>query len=332
VCLVGRVQGPYGPVGKIWMYDGTRPPPTAVSIEGADRYATNLATSRASFAAGSCDTIIGAVKAPVILVAGDVLRADIRTEMLRVTQGKTTKRIYILGSTGAVSAAMESSIKTALGAPSATRIYKRLQGTTRYGTAQAVAGEVKARLGGAFGKKAFVATGRDFPDALLAGPVAFDRRMPILLVNTAVDASLIATIRSIGASDVVIIGSTTAVNPTIETQLKSLLGAGHVTRPCAAADRYAQGVAVADWASATHGFGWDRIGVATGENFPDALGASVPQGLARTSLLLTPKLTLNAGVRTALTARKADISIVRFFGSVNAVSQPVRDAVMAAVR
>jgi putative cell wall-binding protein len=131
----------------------------------------------------------------------------------------------------------------------------------------------------------------------------------------------------------VIVGSTSAVSADVATHLRSAVGAGgSVTRPAAGVDRYATGVAVANWATATYGFGWDRIGVATGENFPDALGASVPQGLARTSLLLTPKLTLNAGVRTALTAHKADISTVRFFGSVEAVSQPVRDAVMAAVR
>ncbi len=316
-------------------------------IEGSDRYLTNIATTRASFGTGTCDTLIvatggnypdalgaaalaGAAKAPVVLVAGDVLRGDIKTEMLRLTSGKPKKTVYILGSTKAVSAKMEASIKSAIGAPSSARIYARLQGADRYGTARAVASAVATLAGPR--KTAFIVKGADFPDALLAGPVAFDATMPILLVSTAWDANLGANLRSIGASDCVIIGATSNVNTTIETQLKTLLGSSHVTRPCANADRYAQGVAVANWAASTYHFGWNGVGIATGENFPDALGASVPQGQGRAPLLLTPKLTLNTGVRNALVAHKTEIGTVRFFGGVNAVSQTVRDQVMNAIK
>lgn len=318
-----------------------------VSVEGTDRYGTSIATSKASYATGACDTIIvatgvkfpdalgaaalaGVTRAPVLLVSGTTLRADIKTEMLRVTQDRPVKRIYILGSKDAVTNEMETSIKQALGYPSATRVYKRLQGTNRYLTAQEVAKEVKA-LGGVAGGKVIVTTGSDFSDALLAGPVAFDQKMPIVLVTASLDATTKATITSIGATSAVIIGSTAKVSTVVENDLRILLQ-GNVTRPCAQADKYAQGVAVANWAASTYGFGWDGAGIATGENFPDALGASVPQGLGRAPLLLTPKLTLNTGVKSLLAAHKPQIGTVRFFGSTSAVSQAVRDAVKAVLK
>jgi hypothetical protein len=55
-------------------------------------------------------------------------------------------------------------------------------------------------------------------------------------------------------------------------------------------------------------------------------------GEAGAPLLFTRKTSLPPDVSGALTTHKADVTLVRFFGDVGAVSQSVRDAVEALLR
>lgn len=73
-------------------------------------------------------------------------------------------------------------------------------------------------------------------------------------------------------------------------------------------------------------------GIATGEDFPDALAAGPVLGKAEAPLLFTPKASANAGVLSCLTSHKASISSIRYFGGTGAVSRAARDQIEAALQ
>jgi len=80
------------------------------------------------------------------------------------------------------------------------------------------------------------------------------------------------------------------------------------------------------------GLAWDRLALATGTNFPDALAGGVMQGKSASVLLLTPGTSLNASVASVLTINKGTIHEVRFLGDTKAISAGVRAQVAAALK
>ncbi len=315
-------------------------------IAGPDRYATALAVSRASFAAGSCDTVIistgikypdalgagglaGAVNCPILLVRDTGgLNSYVRSEILRLTQGQPTRKIYITGSSVVVSTQTENDLKALVGSANV----KRLGGPDRFATANLIARELRTVLdtkGIPFSGKAFVTTGMDFPDALLASPVAFSAQRPILLVGrTGLDANLRATITALGVTELQIVGSTTNVSTAVETAMVGMPGVT-VRRIASASDKYAMTVAFATWAQAEEGFTCSDAGIATGDKFPDALAAGPLQGSTKSLVILTPPTYLDSRIRALLEDNYVDAEHVRFLGSTAAVSQAARDAVIA---
>ncbi|MDZ4166682.1 MAG: cell wall-binding repeat-containing protein, partial [Coriobacteriia bacterium] len=118
-----------------------------------------------------------------------------------------------------------------------------------------------------------------------------------------------------------------AVSSVTETQLAAVLP-GTVDRLWGD-DRYATAVAVATYAVDQQGHDWDRVGITTGMNFPDALAGGVAQGKMNSVMLLTRPALLDAHTAAALSVHRAEIDSVTFFGGVNAVTQSVRDAIVA---
>ena len=93
---------------------------------------------------------------------------------------------------------------------------------------------------------------------------------------------------------------------------------------------------MAGWAVARWGFSWSGVGITTGENYPDALGATALQGLACNPLLYAPATNATGPaavtVKAALAAHRFQIASVRYYGSAGALSLPVRDALEAALK
>jgi putative cell wall-binding protein len=270
---------------------------------------------------------------PIILVDGLAAAANTATkaEIVRLTQGQATRTVYIAGSPSVVSTGLATSLGSGLG----TVVVARLAGTDRYGTANEIAKRARILMtskGIAYGGKALMVTGADYHDALLAGPLAYRSRIPLLLVGASVTTALTNTMATVGVNKVEIIGSTTWVPATVATALGTALGASNVTRPCSIADPYAQSVAVADRAVSSYGFSWSGVGIATGENYPDALGAAPVQGRAGNPLLYTQAASATSSVAAALAAHKFQISLLRYFGSTGAVSQGVRNGLEAALK
>lgn len=315
-------------------------------LAGGSRYGTALQISRATFATGSCDSVIvatghnfpdalgagalaGVLDCPVLLVYGKgaSMPGDLKAEIQRLTSAHATYTVYVMGGELAVSKAIENSIRAQLSGETVARV----AGGTRYDTAIDCARRVRD-IAGTPRTDAFLVTGREFADALLAGPVAFAHERPILLTDNSagVNDKVKAALTYLGTSDVAVVGSAATVTAGTVSAIDSHVP-GACTRVAGAANAFQQSVAVADWACDAGLLGWAEIGVATGEAYPDALGAGTCLGTLRGPLLLTHKRTLDVPVSSTLSAHKGSVRRVTYFGGTLAVYQAVRDAVVAAL-
>jgi putative cell wall-binding protein/chitodextrinase len=305
-------------------------PDGAIRVAGSNRYATSVEASKRGFPDGAKTVVIapgsnwpdalggsalaGAVDGPLLLTKPDALPSEVSTEIKRLGATKA----YILGSTAAVSSAVETQLK-GLGLT-----VVRKGGSNRYETARMVADETIRLLGSSYEGHAFVATGLNFPDATGAAPVAAALGRPILLANvTAGTVSLPPAVNK-----VVILGSTAAVPSKVETYLDTTLGSANVDR-LAGANRYDTAARAAQL-GVNAGMRWDGTGLATGLNFPDALSGGAMLGKLNSVMLLTRPDLLSGEARTKLYNNRAVIDTLFIFGDTNAVSSAVEVAAKAA--
>lgn len=163
--------------------------------------------------------------------------------------------------------------------------YIPVAGVNRYETA--VEASKRAFPSGA--DTVVIATGANWPDALGGAALAGTVNGPLLLTDpAAMPAAVEAEITRLGAENAYILGGTGAVSPAVEAKLAGMLGAANVTR-LAGTDRYGTARAVADEVIALRGATFDGTAfVATGANFPDALGASPIAAAKSWPILLAP--------------------------------------------
>lgn len=314
-------------------------------ISGPDRYSTARAVSREAFADNSREAVIistgenypdalgagglaGALECPILLVRKTGgLPSAVRSEIVRLLAIEADVTVYITGDTLSVSAQTEKDLKALVGSGSV----KRLGGKDRYATANLIALEMKRVLdakGIPFSGRAFLTTGLDFPDALLAAPVAYASNSPILIVGrSGADSALRSTITALGVTDIDIVGSTASVPSSVASVLDGMSGVS-VRRVASASDKYAQTRDFAAWACAEEGFVCEDLGVTTGDRFPDALASGPLQGISRSPVVLVPPTWLDSDVAEMLQDNYAEISRVRFYGTTAAVSQVTRDAIL----
>jgi photosystem II stability/assembly factor-like uncharacterized protein/putative cell wall-binding protein len=278
------------------------PPRTFDSVEGAGRYDTAVQASRRAFpASGSADTIVlatganwpdalggaslaGAYGGPLLLTKPDVLSGQVLDEARRLNVG----RVIILGSTRAVSAAVENALKAATVNGHRLTV-SRIGGAGRYDTAARIASatvDAMAPTPWPYDGTAFFATGGNFPDALAASPIAAAYAWPILLVQPNSPSTFTeAAITKLGVKKGYMLGSTRAVSTKVEARLKTLLRS--TPARLAGTTRYDTGIAIAKFGVGS-GLHWDGVAIATGTNFPDALAGGVMQGKLGSVVLLTP--------------------------------------------
>jgi putative cell wall-binding protein len=302
------------------------------SIAGTNRYDTAIKASKQAYPAGAATVVIatgenwpdalggaalaGTVDGPLLLTQTGSLPAPVLTEVKRLK----AKNVYILGGTGAVSAAVQNALDSNL-----SGFVTRIAGTNRFNTANKVADEVIRLQGAEFSGEAFIATGENFPDALGASPLAASAGTPILLAQKDARPYLPAKVRS-----AVILGGTGAVSAKTEAAAKTSLGAADVTR-VGGANRYDTAARIADHGVA-NGMRWDGVGIATGTAFPDALSGGAMLGSFDSVLLLTDPAALSAPAQARLVANKAKIDTLFFIGGTGAVSQGVRNQVVQVLR
>lgn len=312
-------------------------PISQTSVQGNDRYTTNVAVSQAAYPNGADVVIVAtgenwpdalggatlanAVGGPILLTKRNQLPAVVLAEIRRL--GAT--QAIILGGTNAVGASVESVLVNELD------LVRRIGGINRYATAAAIAEACVEALGGTYDGTVLCATGSSFADALAASPLAAAKGWPLVLVGPDGDAGISATLDAIGADNTVILGGTSAVPAKVETALAARFGTGNVER-IAGSDRYATSAAIAQWAVTNAGLGWNNLAVATGENFPDALAGGVLQAVDNSVLLLTMSKGLSKDARACIADNRAEITTVKYLGGQSALSAGVRTAVAGALR
>ena len=317
-----------------------KPPAVVVPVAGAGRVETAIEASKLGFPGGAQHVIVatarafpdalggsalaGGLDAPILLTEPTVLPDAVKAEIGRLG----ASHVIVLGGTGAVSA----EVYGALGAiPGVTKI-ERISGDNRYQTADKIAECTIAEAGAGWDGTAFVATGQAFPDALGASPIAAAQGWPIYLVHpdVATHAALVATMEQDGVDEALILGGIGAVPATLEAQLGAAFGDASVDR-LSGDNRYTTAIAVARYGVDVVGLSWNRLAIATGVDFPDALSGGALQGASSSVMLLAYPGYLHTEVANELTAHSAAISEVRFLGGTGAVPQLIRDAVVEAL-
>jgi putative cell wall-binding protein len=194
----------------------------------------------------------------------------------------------------------------------------RLSGTTRYGTAAAVA--IESAPNGA--STVLIASGEDFVDGLVAGLAAARSEIPLLLVRRdSVPAETLGALARLQPSRIQIIGGPNAVSAGVAQTLTNRTTAT-VTR-IGGSDRYAT---AANLMESAVGSPATTVFLVSGHSFADALGAGAVAANENAAMLLTEPNQLPAATRAAL-AKLAPQRIV-IVGGKAAIS----DEVMTAAR
>jgi putative cell wall-binding protein len=261
----------------------------AVVVSASTKYADALAGAR----------LASATAAPLLLTESDKLTASTGTEVSRVLAPGGT--VYVLGGSGTVSAAVEN----ALVALSPNYTVKRIAGDDRYETAARIADEVAAQAPGTDKAPIYLANGVNFPDGLAVSALAARTGGTVLLTDgatlpAATKAALAA--KDPGATRVVPVGGAAAA-----AAASLPASGGSAARAVVGADRFETAALVAKrFTAAAGGAGSTKVvGVATGDNWPDALVGSAAVGLLGGPLLLTTGPDLAPATLSALAALNA---------------------------
>jgi putative cell wall-binding protein len=185
----------------------------------------------------------------------------------------------------------------------------RIAGTDRYQTAAAI-----SRKGWVSSDYAVLARGDDFADALCAGPLAAKYGAPILMTTPdQLNAAALTEMKRLGVKHLFITGGTGAISAKVETALRAA-GITDIRR-FAGNDRYETSALIAQELTSQTAM------LATGENFPDALSASVPATHSGQPILLTRRNVLPDPVKAYL--QQAGITQTYLIGGNEVVSDGV---------
>lgn len=265
-----------------------------------------IATGRAFPDALTATAPAGHEDGPVLLTDTDRIPLDTQAALTALNPAE----IIVSGGTGAVS----PDVLTELGAFTDGTV-TRLSGEDRYATAAAIATRFEAP------DTVYVATGLDYPDALAAGARAGATGAPVLLVRTdGIPLSTQGALEDLTPGNIVVVGGTGSVSADVMTDLEDYT-TGEVTR-VSGGDRYATAAALSEELTVSE-FGY----IATGEDWPDALGAAALAGhLESPVLLVKPDL---LPLVTTAELERLEAPHLRVVGGTAAVAESVKEALEA---
>lgn len=248
---------------------------------GVTAEGTAVQISKATFTTGA-DTVIIAqanqfpdalagaplaykLQAPILLSPTSGLTEEVRTEIQRLAP----KTIYLLGGTAALSSTIESELRQKYEV-------KRLSGYTAEGTACEIARELGTK------GKAVIASVRHFQDALVISSWAARQGVPILLTEAqALSADTQLTIRELSITQSQVIGGAAVVKPSVMDHLPS-------PQRISGDTAYDTAAAVLQMYPPTT----NKLEIATGENYPDALTGAVRASFYGSMVVLVPTKTI----------------------------------------
>ncbi|WP_299744225.1 cell wall-binding repeat-containing protein [uncultured Rossellomorea sp.] len=230
------------------------------------------------------------MSAPILLTYKNRLPSETLQEIERLQ----AKHIYILGGTGAIDATIESILKKK------KMKITRIGGDDRFQTAAKIASYLPS-------KKAIVANGRNFPDALAVAPYAAKNGVPIVLTEA---STLPSSTKKITDQKVetIIVGGNGVISSGVESELPDTTRYGGINR-YETVRNIIEGLPMEK----------KRAYVATGTNFADALSGSVLAAKENASILLVKKEAIPTPIKSLVNSYDS-FSIL---GGNNAVSSGV---------
>lgn len=322
-----------------WLGEG--PAPTqAMPLQGATRYETAVEVSKQSFPDGADSVVIatgenwpdalagasfaGAVGAPILLVGDatlDMCAKDLPQAVADEIERLGASSAYILGGEKAIAAGVQSDIESITGGDA-----MRFAGMDRYETACVVASETVDALGAGWDGTAFATTGRNWPDALAAAPLAAFAGYPVFLADAdGMSDDTEACMDELGVTGTIVLGGTVAMPLSVTAQMQSL-GIVEIDR-VGGDTRYETAALISQFGVDELGMSFDTLGISTGTRFPDALASGAALGQEGFTTMLTPGTYLHAATMAALESNADDISQIRYAGGMNAVGAAVRAAI-----
>ena len=256
-------------------------------IAGMDRYETSVNISMtgwlvssdyAVIATGenfpdalSAATLAKKYNAPILLTTPKTLDPGVEKELARLK----VKYVYIIGGTGVISQNIQNLLE------SKGIKCTRLSGMDRYETSAAVANEIgTTNIKGTV----VVTTGENFPDALSIAPWAASNGVPILLTDVdSLSPSILSYINKNNITNTYVIGGTGAVSDSVMSTLKN-------AKRIQGKDRYATNLAILNMFGSE--FQFNKLYLATGNNFPDALSGSALAALTKSPIVLADVIPL----------------------------------------
>jgi putative cell wall-binding protein len=239
--------------------------PNAIFIADGLNYPDALSASAAAAAVGG----------PVLFVTPTTVPAETRAEINRLQDPE----IAVVGGTGAVGDGVYSQLSSLVGGN-----ILRISGADRYATSRDIAAAVFEQSSIPT-NTVFIATGANYPDALVAGSAAGYLEGPLILVNgssSTLDAATTQLLTQLAPKRIYVVGGTGAVTSGVETALDAIPGVPEVKR-LDGADRYTTAVAVNQ---EVFPFA-DNAFLATGTGFADAMAVSAIAGVTGSPLLLS---------------------------------------------
>lgn len=269
-----------------------------------------IATIKGYWDALAASSLAGALNCPILLTSSTELSPQTAQEIKRLG----AKRAYLCGGPRAISASVDSQIKS-IGCGDVRRVYGEHQQQTSVAIAELV---MQLKPSSSF----IVATSKSFHDALSIAPYAYAYSVPVLICNDGSNILPSESERFIKRSpfdSALVLGGHLAVATSVDDSLKNW-GVETVTR-VQGDTKYETGVELAKW-QLSHGMNLDTPALATGETYYDALAGAALCGKNRSVLVIA-----NNDNRIAITdfisQHRGKISGGYVFGGEIAVSSSV---------
>jgi len=204
--------------------------------------------------------------APILLVKNSGLSGQ--GELLNVLKAKGVKNVFIVGGNSIIPSSIEGELSNA-GISS-----KRLAGANRYETSVEIAKEVSSDTG-----EIALVSGMDFADGLSISAIAGQRNMPILLTKKAEMPKVISDyINTLKVNKTYVVGLNSAINDHVVNNLPN-------TERLGGSDRYETNKVIFD--KFRENIKSDKLFLASGLNFPDALSSSASAAKGGSFVLLS---------------------------------------------
>ncbi|TCL84487.1 putative cell wall-binding protein [Rathayibacter sp. PhB179] len=174
----------------------------------------------------------------------------------------------------------------------------------------------------------YVATGSAFPDALSAAPAAAKQGGPLLLVDRDSMSQPVRTeLTRLKPAKIVVVGSTLSVSDAVLQDLKQYVRGGATPTRLGGVDRYDTAKKVVQYAFSD---GSSRAWLATGEKFPDALGASAAAGSVDAPVLLVNGTLATADATTKSLVSQLGVRSLTIAGNALSVSDGIERSLAVA--